>query len=148
MLNFEGNPTCLNIRASMKKPEQFHLAFFISAIFVCLFTIIVGVLGYSTFGDESEGIILLNFPDGALEFSVRLTYCICLLGSYPIQMFAAIDIIESYSWYERLPNIESIDLRYYAIRTLYVVITALVAIIVPKFGLFLNFIGSLAGTAL
>lgn len=76
MLNFEGNPTCLNVRASMKEPKQFHLAFFISAVFVCIFTIIVGGLGYSTFGNESEGIILLNFPDGPLEFTVRLTYCI------------------------------------------------------------------------
>lgn len=97
ILNFEGNPTSLNIRASMKKPEHFNFTFLISAIVVCCFTITVSVIGYSAFGRAVEDIILLNLPDNDLTISVRVIYCLCLLGTYPIQMFAAIHIIENYT---------------------------------------------------
>ena len=63
-------------------------------------------------------------------------------------MYATIDIIENFDWYQNMPNFESFDLRYYGIRTLYVILTGVIACIVPKFGLFMNFFGALSGTAL
>jgi hypothetical protein len=35
ILNFEGNPISLNVRASMINPERFNFSFIISAIIVC-----------------------------------------------------------------------------------------------------------------
>ena len=62
-------------------------------------------------------------------------------------MFALIDIIENYDWYHKLPNIEPFDLRYYVVRTSYVIFTLIMSISIPKLDLFMNFIGALAGTA-
>jgi proton-coupled amino acid transporter len=80
----------------MAQKEKFPLSFIISAVFVCSFTIIVSSFGYIAFGIEVDDIVLLNMPNGNLTFAVRIIYCICLLGSYPIQMFAAIEIFEKY----------------------------------------------------
>lgn len=63
-------------------------------------------------------------------------------------MFAPIHIIENYSLYKKIPNLEKFDFRYYAVRTGYVIFTGLLASIVPKFGLFLDFLGAFCGTAL
>mmetsp|Transcript_10261 Transcript_10261/g.9065 ORF Transcript_10261/g.9065 Transcript_10261/m.9065 type:complete len:128 (+) Transcript_10261:981-1364(+) len=63
-------------------------------------------------------------------------------------MFAAIYIIEDYSWYHRISTWGKFDLRYYVIRAIYVIISGLMAIIIPKFGLFLDFLGAFAGTIL
>ena len=63
-------------------------------------------------------------------------------------MLAAIHIIENYSWYKNLPNSNCLDVRYYLGRTTFVFISAILAIIIPKFGLFLDFIGSFAGASL
>lgn len=40
MLNFEGNPTSLNVRNSMKQPSRFINAFMLSGVFVCTLTMI------------------------------------------------------------------------------------------------------------
>lgn len=148
LLNFEGNPTSLNVRHAMKKRSKFNFAFIVSAIFVCTFTISVAVVGYLTFGPYTADIILLSLPDGYLVLVIRLVYCVCLWGTYPIQMYATIDIIENFDWYNNMPNLESFDLRYYGVRTLYVILTGVIACIIPKFGLFMNFFGALSGTAL
>ena len=62
-------------------------------------------------------------------------------------MFPVIHIIETSSWYKSLPNLSSLDLRYYVGRVWLVLLMGILAAVIPKFGLFINFIGAFSGTA-
>ena len=148
LLNFLGNNTSLNLRACMKDQSQFKFVFTFSSILVCSLGSFIGGLGYIRFGDDVKDIILLSLPDTKITLFVRVLYCFWLLGSYPLQMYSIIDIIERNDFYKSIPSFENIDIRYYAIRTLLVLTTAVVASTISKVGLFLNFSGSFAGTAL
>lgn len=75
-------------------------------------------------------------------------YSFGLFGSYPIQMVPCIDIIENTESYKKLPNLSFFDIRYYTVRTLYVLFTGFVAIYVPRFGRFVDFNGALSGTTI
>lgn len=74
ILNFEGNPTSLNIRAAMEKPEKFNRNFAFSASLVTCFSITVAIVGYIAFGDSIQDIALLNLPDNNLTIFVRALY--------------------------------------------------------------------------
>ena len=148
LLNYEGNPVSLNIRSSMQNPQKFVFSYNFSVFTVMIFSCCISSFCYSAFGPTVNDFVLLSLPDSTLVISIRILYWICLLGSYPIQMFAPLHIIENYSWYHKIPTFENFDLRYYGIRALYVIFTGIMAIIVPRFGLFLDFLGSFAGTAL
>ena len=62
-------------------------------------------------------------------------------------MVAPIDIIENYECYSRIPNFKNFDMRYYLVRTMYVISTGIIAILVPNISLFIDFVGALAGTS-
>lgn len=62
-------------------------------------------------------------------------------------MIAAIDVIEEAEYYKKLPNLDTFDLRYYIVRTLYVLLTGALAISIPNLGRFLDFNGALAATS-
>ena len=62
-------------------------------------------------------------------------------------MFAAIDIMEHFACYRAIPEMVPRS-KYYVMRTAVVLLTGLVAISIPKFGLFLDFLGAFGGTFL
>ena len=66
-----------------------------------------------------------------------------------MQLMPVFEIVESSSFYKRMPTLSSFapTKRLFG-RTLLVFLTATGAMIVPKFGLFINLIGSFACTAL
>jgi len=59
--------------------------------------------------------VTLNLPHNRLTAVLRVGYSCALIMSYPIQLFAAVDIIEKLKCYEniptwsRLPNVRSIN---------------------------------------
>lgn len=149
ILNFEGNPATLNVQASMKHPEKFPFVFVTSAITVSSLVIIVSSLSYLAYGEEVEELITLNLPHNNLTTLIRLVYSIGLIASFPLQMFPNLDIIENFRWYQNLPASESCPvLKFLITRTLVVAFCGLIAVLVPSFGLFLDFLGALAGTVL
>ena len=148
MLNYEGAPVSLNVRASMQKPEKFIPIFSLSVSLVMIFSIFFSSIGYVTFGPDVYDLVVLNLPNTSLTFFIRSLIWVWILGSYPIQMFPVIHIIENYSWYLNLPNFTSFDARYYIVRTLFVIFTGILAVIIPKFGLFINLVGAFSGAAL
>ncbi|CAI2374513.1 unnamed protein product [Moneuplotes crassus] len=171
LLNFEGNPTCLNVRSSMQDPDgpaplcglsmcnhlnncltnkwdRFTFAYNFSAVIVTLFGVAVGSFGLIAYGPDVSDIILLSLPASSLATLTRTLYCLCLMGTFPIQMYMPIYIVESSGWYQRLPNTKNCDLRYYIGRLMLVLFSVTLAIIIPKVGLFINFNGAFCGTIL
>ena len=149
ILNFEGNPATLNVQASMKYPHRFPFVFVLSAITVSTLVITVSSLSYLAYGSDVEDLITLNLPHNDLTTLVRLVYSFGLLASFPLQMFPCLDIVEGFRWYKSLPNWSSFPAaKFLMTRTLLVVFCGIIAVLVPKFGLFLDFIGAFAGTVL
>lgn len=93
--------------------------------------------------------VTLNLPHDSLTSLVQILYCFGLLGSYPMQMMPVFQIFEKSKAYTKLPTMRHFKglSRLYS-RTLMVVFTAFLAMVVPKFGLFINLTGSFVCTAL
>jgi proton-coupled amino acid transporter len=93
--------------------------------------------------------VTLNLPHDSLTSLVQILYCFGLIGSYPMQMMPIYQIFETTKFYELLPTMRHFKpLKRLYTRTITVIFTAILAMIVPKFGLFINLIGSFACTAL
>lgn len=76
LLNFEGNPTSLNIRHSMKNPNDFIKSFMISACIVIFGSMAVASFGYIAFGPDVNDIVLLDLPSNSITLAVRFTYAL------------------------------------------------------------------------
>mmetsp|Transcript_3602 Transcript_3602/g.4799 ORF Transcript_3602/g.4799 Transcript_3602/m.4799 type:complete len:88 (-) Transcript_3602:326-589(-) len=66
-----------------------------------------------------------------------------------MQMMPVFEIIESANLYNRIPTLSNFKpTKRMFFRTSFVLLTAIGAMVVPKFGLFINLIGAFACTAL
>ena len=149
VFDFEGNGVVINLHASMREPEKFNRVLVgtltIYIIFLCVFSSIA----YWSYGPNLEDMVTLNLPHDNLTSTVQVFYCFGLLGSYPMQLMPVFEIIESSNLYKRMPTLSSfLPTKRLIIRTLLVLLSATLAMLVPKFGLFINLIGSFACTAL
>ena len=133
----------------MREPEKFNRVLVgtltIYVMFLCLFSSIA----YWSYGHTLEDVVTLNLPHDNLTSTVQVFYCFGLLGSYPMQLIPVFEIIESSNLYKSLPTLSSyLPTKRLFLRTLMVLLTAIGATVVPKFGLFINLVGSFACTAL
>jgi len=103
--------------------------------------------------------VTLNLPHDNLTSLVQLCYSLGLLCSYPMQIIPAVDISEKTRAFERLPTAkifprvilpqsDCFQAKSMIFRTLVVILTGISAMVVPKFGLFINLTGAFACTAL
>ena len=80
---------------------------------------------------------------------VQIFYCFGLLGSFPMQIMPVFEIFEKSDFYKRMPTMDTfVAAKRLITRTMMVLFSATLALIVPKFGLFINLIGAFACTAL
>lgn len=64
-------------------------------------------------------------------------------------LMPAVEIIEESKCYARMPNSKKRPwMKFIIVRTLSVIFTGVLAMAVPKFGMFLNLTGAIAGTTL
>jgi len=136
----------------MKKPEEFE-PLMRNVIIGVIFTLVIfSITSYEAFGYTINDMVTLNLPHDDLTSTVQLIYCLALLGSYPLQIIPAIDITEKTNFFQNMPMPSCLQSYPFAkniiFRTLIVITTAILAMIVPKFGLFINLSGAFACTAL
>lgn len=76
-------------------------------------------------------------------------YSLGLLCTYPMQIIPAIEISEKTETFHKLPTSPKFPvLKSLVFRSFVVMLTAVSAMVVPKFGLFVNLTGAFACTAL
>ena len=95
--------------------------------------------------------VTLNLPHDNLTSLIQIFYCFGLLGSYPMQAFPVFEIIERSTWYKKWRNCFKWRLGWtknYLMRMIAVLLTFVIAVSVPKFGLFVNLMGAMSGTVL
>ena len=94
----------------------------------------------------------MNLPHDNLTTTVQIVYCLGLLGTYPMQIVPALDITEKGSLFTNTPNpfekYKKPFLKNIIMRTFIVIMSAFLAQIIPKFGLFINLSGAFACTGL
>ena len=105
---------------------------------------------YEAFGYRVDDMITMNLPHDNLTSTVQLLYCLGLLGTYPMQAMPAINISEKTSWFINSPNPfkKHEYTKNIILRSLIVLMTGMMATVIPKFGLFINLTGAFSCTAL
>lgn len=94
--SFEGIGLILPIEAAMDDPKQFPRILAISMLMITALFTTVGVLGYLTFGENVETIILLNLPYSNISIKIILIlYSLAVFLTAPLQLFPAIKILEN-----------------------------------------------------
>lgn len=138
---FSGHSVFPNIYSSLKNPAQFPKILMIS-FSVC--TILYGgmaIMGFSMFGDETESQITLNLPEHFVATKVAV-WCTII---NPFTKYALAITPVALSLEELLPS-TTYTLKSYGysccIRTLLVLSTVFVAVLLPFFGYVMAFIGS------
>lgn len=84
VLNFEGNPSCLNLQSSMKYPRRYTKVLIISSVFVTSLVLTQATLSYEAFGNFIEDLVTLNLPHNRLTAILWVCYSCALIMSYPI----------------------------------------------------------------
>lgn len=92
---FEGIGLILPIEASMAHPERFPFVLSVSMIVITALFVAIGVLGYSSFGENVKSIIILNLPLSNIAVQlIMVLYSIAVFLTAPLQLFPAIRIGE------------------------------------------------------
>ncbi|EMG49506.1 Vacuolar amino acid transporter, putative, partial [Candida maltosa Xu316] len=93
---FEGIGLIIPIQESMIHPNNFPKVLGKVIFTIALIMILIGSLGYLTFGENVQTVILLNLPQKSPMVSItQLLYSLAILLSTPLQLFPAIRLLES-----------------------------------------------------
>lgn len=141
----EGIGVVMPLENNMKTPQHFigcpgvlNIGMF---FVVCLYAS-TGFLGYLKYGDEtSVGSITLNLPqDEPLAQSVKVMIAVAIFFTYALQFYVPMEII----WKALKNNFSESkrNLSNYAIRISLVVITVVLAILIPNLGGFISLVGA------
>ncbi|KAL4446107.1 hypothetical protein ABPG74_021646 [Tetrahymena malaccensis] len=95
IFSFEGVGVYFNVRNSMKQPTKFNSVLNYSISVAIALYILIGLIGYLTFGSGVNDIILFSFPDDNIPMQVvQFIYCISLILTYPVQIFPCVNVLE------------------------------------------------------
>lgn len=92
----EGIGLVVPVETSMRNPARFPLVLRLALLIMMTVLMVVGVLGFATFGDETRSIILLNFGDSPIVSAVKGVLVIGILFTYPLQLVPIIQAAEGY----------------------------------------------------
>ena len=136
-----------NMADASKCPRAVHNSYFSSAIL----KIIVAFLGAITFGSTTQSIITLNV--GSANTIARIICAVALIGfaifNYPLNMFVVCETMDNLVEDTKIGK----ENKYYypwlfITRLILVVVSVVVALVLPYFGILLAVRGSLIGTCL
>ncbi|ODV69748.1 vacuolar amino acid transporter 4 [Hyphopichia burtonii NRRL Y-1933] len=92
---FEGIGLIIPIQESMIYPLHFPKVLFKVIATISFIFILIGALGYITFGEDIQTVIILNLPhESPFIMMIQILYAFAILLSTPIQLFPAIRLIE------------------------------------------------------
>ncbi|EMG49528.1 AVT4 Vacuolar amino acid transporter 4 [Candida maltosa Xu316] len=143
---FEGIGLIIPIQESMIYPNNFPKVLGQVIFSIAVIMIIVGSLGYLTFGERVQTVILLNLPqDSPMVIITQLLYSLAILLSTPLQLFPAIRLLESKLIFGSGKSSPSVKWLKNIFRTSFVVFTAYIAYIGGQnLDKFVSFVGCFA----
>ena len=150
---FEGIGSVLPLENKMSKPKLFQPILWTGMFIVISSYVILGMVGYLTFGSNLADVISLNLPIAILS-PLDLVYPVATLylsfgifSSYLLQFYVPMGIIEPIFLHRvKSPRVKLVG--QIIIRTIIVIFTALVPIAIDKINLLIDFIGACSSSSL
>lgn len=151
IFSYEGVALILPLRNAMKKPDGFNSRFGVLNVTLVLITalfVFTGFVGYLKYGEDVAGSLTLNLD--VTDWKSQVVKIVAALGvfiGYPLQFFILIQI--TFPGIRDTMNCTKRPLMaelFY--RTIMILLTFVVALIVPELGLFISLIGALCSTSL
>ncbi|XP_046414375.1 proton-coupled amino acid transporter-like protein CG1139 isoform X1 [Neodiprion fabricii] len=135
---------------NMKTPQNFGGYFGVLNIgmtVIVILYILVGVFGYIKYGAAAEGSITLNLPKGdVMAQAIKIMFAIAIFITYALQGYVPVEIIWNTYLDRRIPKNKLF--WEYVLRTIVTIATFILAIAVPRLGLFISLFGALCLSAL
>eukprot|EP01013_Petalomonas_cantuscygni_P008060 TRINITY_DN20771_c0_g1_i1.p1 TRINITY_DN20771_c0_g1~~TRINITY_DN20771_c0_g1_i1.p1 ORF type:complete len:499 (+),score=48.52 TRINITY_DN20771_c0_g1_i1:57-1499(+) len=147
---FEGITLVIPIYSTFQRRFAFRVIWSVNTVIVTTLFILFGAIGYSAYGSATLDIVTLNMPsDVPATTLVRLVFCLGLFCTYPVMMFPVFSTIEGplFAVLGRLSGggpTSFLELKRSVFRVAVVLMTFMVAVSVPNFGLFVSLVGSTA----
>ncbi|KAL2348703.1 hypothetical protein Fmac_002703 [Flemingia macrophylla] len=130
---FEGIGMILPLESEARDKENFGRVLGFGMGLISVLFGLFGGLGYFAYGEETKDIITTNLGPGVISGLVQLGLCVNLFFTFPIMMNPVYEVVERRFCGSRY----SLWLRW-----LMVLLTTLVALLVPNFADFLSLVGS------
>ncbi|KAJ8959317.1 hypothetical protein NQ318_022003 [Aromia moschata] len=139
----EGIGVIMPLENNMKTPQHFigcPGVLNAGMLFVVLLYAFTGFFGFLKYGSNTEGSITLNLPeDQPLAQSVKLMIAVAVFFTYALQFYVPMEII----WKAVKNNFgPKKTLAEYGIRVSLVVLTLVLAILIPNLGAFISLVGA------
>jgi proton-coupled amino acid transporter len=131
--SMEGVGLILSLKSSCKRPQDFSFLLISTLTVISLFMVVFGSAGYWAFGDSTQAPITLNMANTLSSTFVKCALCLGLYLTFPIMMFPIWNIVETPS---------TSNSRRIVLRSSLVLVSAMIAYLVPNFGKFLALVGS------
>jgi len=148
---FTVHSLALEVHVSMKDPERYPLVVNLALGFVTTVYTLFGCLAYLFFAADTKQEITMNLAAGWESDIVKIAICVVLVFAYPLQMFPVVCILEAAIFKpssfptNRKQNLFD-TLKRNVFRSLLVISTAGLAIVIPCFGLFASLCGAFSNS--
>lgn len=109
----------------------------------------MGFVGYWKYGADAMGSITLNLPEmDILSRSIRVLFALAIFISYGLQCYVPVDIIWNVYLVQRYKDSNNKFVYEMLVRIVVVIVTFLLAVAIPRLGLFISLFGALCLSAL
>ena len=143
------------IEKSMRYPGEFNAIMDFTYTLVTIIKFNYGILVFFCFREHTEQIMTLSVPHGAFRISLSLAVILTALLFYVVPMFTLYDIFEHQLNIPLFAEMKDEPLGCnkkstpkLVFRFVFILLSTLVAIFVPHFGLLMAFVGGFTGTIL
>ncbi|KAF9352032.1 hypothetical protein BGX26_010074 [Mortierella sp. AD094] len=144
---YSGNVVYPHVEHTMRYPKQWPKAVWSALTLCCVLYISIAIAGYAVFGDTTKSPILDNLPRGVWSIISNILMVIHVLLAAPILLTSLSIMVESLitkQWpaFEKGSTVVQFAKRAVD-RTIIVVLTAVVAAVIPYFGDMMDLLGAL-----
>ncbi|XP_050465995.1 proton-coupled amino acid transporter-like protein CG1139 isoform X2 [Cataglyphis hispanica] len=114
---------------------------------IVILYIIVGFFGYVKYGADAKGSVTFNLPqEDTMSQSIKIMFAVAIFITYALQAYVPVEIIWNTYLDHRIKNRKI--LWEYVCRTVITLATFILAIAIPRLGLFISLFGALCLSAL
>ncbi|TNV79360.1 hypothetical protein FGO68_gene9979 [Halteria grandinella] len=145
MYIFDGNAIVVNIRAEANEKKTYYPRILVKAIIfsLVLFTLFATIC-YLVYREDTQPIFTMSLvPINSMVVFILACICINALTSYPIQILAAFTIIERFTMVSSDSQLQIDRIKRVSLRSLIIVMTTVVCMMVKTFTDFINIAGAL-----
>eukprot|EP00808_Paulinella_micropora_P012989 g5699.t1 len=142
--SFAVHGVVLPVQSRMRHPDDFSSVLDVVMLGSGLLFGLVGMVGFVTFGNETEGDVTNNLEqvlDHSLVLALKAALLVALLGIYPLMLFP---VTEAFDPSPDQPYTLWPRLAWFLIRVLFVAFTCIIGEVMPFFGLVTSLLGALS----